>query len=630
MVGTTTRDGESDDDDATATASDDEELFETSVPKSKKRLRLEDNHDEEGGELMDEKDSPSPVVNKGEKKLSEKKKNHGKTITDEDTSRETSPVTTDDVDNEVKAAVAAEGDDGKGSSSGEKTMPSSSSSSTSAKKGTIHSFFQPRSVGSSSSSSSTVDTSIKKKVAKDSDDDSSNNVPATPVKRKSHDEDRLLTPRPPPDSSSSMQAVATPIENQRQSRHWLENNTAPKRKALSRYSDADSDNYYDFGTDEEEDDIYNDEENRLPMMKDDLDEEEENEPTTYQTTYQKRSQPFQIQNQRVKRAYGSRRNNCLGTSRISNRNNNDDVRRLYGGPSEADSALMSRKNISGRTSGRDMSKRRLGPLRNPYERRPPNIIEEDQEDDKPKIPGIQNLGNTCYLSASLQTLFTLPHFLRNLYKSYEEQSFSSKKEMLLTKALLEVATIIGVLKDEDVPLINATEAQSMLANCDAANPSALKKQMDVLTDKFHGYEQRDAHEFLGDLVDFLHDELAECPDDKEKEDTTKNMFEDSDEDDGSESAAPPAAAVATPILPTDEYFHLKVRVCLECNSCGYSRSKDELYRHLSVDVGEDTNEEGWSVERSLEQFFQDEERELKCEKCETGTTATQTMEIISR
>jgi uncharacterized UBP type Zn finger protein len=55
-----------------------------------------------------------------------------------------------------------------------------------------------------------------------------------------------------------------------------------------------------------------------------------------------------------------------------------------------------------------------------------------------------------------------------------------------------------------------------------------------------------------------------------------------------------------------------------------------LYRHLSVDVGEDANEEGWSVERSLEQFFQDEERELKCEKCETGTTATQTMEIISR
>ncbi|KAL7453474.1 hypothetical protein ACHAWC_005147 [Mediolabrus comicus] len=417
-----------------------------------------------------------------------------------------------------------------------------------------------------------------------------------------------------------MQAVATPIQNQRQSQYWRENNTAPKRKAISRYSDADSENNFDYGTDEEEDDIYNDDENRLPIMYDDLDEEEENEPTTYQ-------KQFQPQNQRVKRTYGKQRN-CLGTSRISNRNNNDDVRRLY--PSEADSALMSRKNIAQRTFGRDMSKRRIGLVRNPYhyQRHPPNVIEEDKEDDKPKIPGIQNLGNTCYLSASLQTLFTLPHFLQNLYKSYDEQY--SKKEMPLTKALLEVATIIGVLKDEDVPLINSMEAQSMLANCDAANPSALKKQMDVLTDKFHGYEQRDAHEFLGDLVDFLHDELAECPDDEEKEDTTKNFFQDSDEDDGIESAAPPAAAVATPILPTDEYFHLKVRVCLECNSCGYSRSKDELYRHLSVDVGEDANEEGWSVERSLEQFFQDEERELKCEKCETGTTATQTMEIISR
>jgi uncharacterized UBP type Zn finger protein len=59
------------------------------------------------------------------------------------------------------------------------------------------------------------------------------------------------------------------------------------------------------------------------------------------------------------------------------------------------------------------------------------------------------------------------------------------------------------------------------------------------------------------------------------------------------------------------------------------RSKEELYRHLSLDVGEDVENDHWTVERGLAQFFQPERRELKCEKCTSGTTATQTIEIIT-
>ena len=54
-----------------------------------------------------------------------------------------------------------------------------------------------------------------------------------------------------------------------------------------------------------------------------------------------------------------------------------------------------------------------------------------------------------------------------------------------------------------------------------------------------------------------------------------------------------------------------------------------MYRHLSVDVGEDSELDTWTVERSLQQFFQPEKRELICEKCESGKTATQSLEIIS-
>jgi len=209
----------------------------------------------------------------------------------------------------------------------------------------------------------------------------------------------------------------------------------------------------------------------------------------------------------------------------------------------------------------------------------------------------------------------------DLNNTYEVQSSMGKK-LPLTKALLEVATAINVLSEQDIAKsdINPESARTRWLNKLAGNPVALKKQMDVLTDKFVGYEQRDAHEFLSDLVDYLHDELAAPLPSEEGEGGKSEKAAEGDMEEGKAKA----------VLPTDEYFHLNVRVCLECDNCKYSRSKDEMYRHLSVDIGEDKeSEKPWSVEQSLQQFFQPEQRELKCEKCDEGKTATQKIEIIS-
>ena len=75
-------------------------------------------------------------------------------------------------------------------------------------------------------------------------------------------------------------------------------------------------------------------------------------------------------------------------------------------------------------------------------------------------------------------------------------------------------------------------------------------------------------------------------------------------------------------LPTDTYFRLDVKVCLTCDHCKkYTRCNEEMYYcHLSIDVGAD-EEESWSVEKSLKQFFRPEGREIKCEKCYLGMTA---------
>lgn len=156
---------------------------------------------------------------------------------------------------------------------------------------------------------------------------------------------------------------------------------------------------------------------------------------------------------------------------------------------------------------------------------------------------------------------------------------------------------IGALKESDVPIFSPNVARGTLINSMAANPSALKKLMGVLSNQFAGDEQQDAHEFLVVLIDALHEEL---------EAVTTNS-------------------------PIKETLHFKIRVCRECNSCGYSRSRDELYHHLSIAMeGEDVNGESWGVERSLEHFFQKEVIEVNCEMCEAGTCATETKEIISR
>lgn len=136
----------------------------------------------------------------------------------------------------------------------------------------------------------------------------------------------------------------------------------------------------------------------------------------------------------------------------------------------------------------------------------------------PKSPwrGLQNLGNTCFVNSSLQMLYSVPSFVSAL----------SNKGGDLAKSIVSVS---DKLKDT--------------SKYGAASPNIVKRAMDAVTDKFAGYEQRDAHEFLSDLVDRVHDEL--------EEETKEN-------DNGS-------------VRPTDEFFRMNVNVCLTCDSCGYAR-----------------------------------------------------------
>jgi hypothetical protein len=234
------------------------------------------------------------------------------------------------------------------------------------------------------------------------------------------------------------------------------------------------------------------------------DEREEEEPQ-YQTTRDRLQSTFPSR----RNGYG-RKGFGLGQSRLGNRLDNRDrpfdfdmykatspsssysvQRNPYSNnkiispsglpsPSKADLALGSGRKQSA-TGGRGIFIRPSN-----YEKEPPAKVPPPTA-----IPGIQNLGNTCYLSASLQTLFGIPSFITDLYRMYAEARSANApgddETMPLTRALLEVAVVIGVLAEEDASCIRPEAAKpNKFSTSLAANPSALKKQMDVLTDKFAG------------------------------------------------------------------------------------------------------------------------------------------------
>ena len=106
---------------------------------------------------------------------------------------------------------------------------------------------------------------------------------------------------------------------------------------------------------------------------------------------------------------------------------------------------------------------------------------------------------------------------------------NNNNSLPLCFALLTIASRSGVIQ----PLLQGEGTRD-----GPAYPSILKKQMDVLTDQFAGYEQRDAHEFIADIIDFLHDELTSAQEAKGEQLELE--------------------------LLTDKYFCLDVDVCLTC------------------------------------------------------------------
>ena len=161
----------------------------------------------------------------------------------------------------------------------------------------------------------------------------------------------------------------------------------------------------------------------------------------------------------------------------------------------------------------------------------------------PKWRGLRNLGNSCYMNASLQMLYSVPNFIEALQGSKDGRSL--------------VAGVCELWR------------QLQISAPTAASPKFVKASVDSKTDKFRGFHQRDAHEFLGHLIDQMHEELESPPVEEIVDPGSPFDPKKGEEKPATESSA--GSEVQDDAFATDRFFRLNVEVCLECKSCGYSR-----------------------------------------------------------
>ena len=118
------------------------------------------------------------------------------------------------------------------------------------------------------------------------------------------------------------------------------------------------------------------------------------------------------------------------------------------------------------------------------------VPEKAKEEAKPKIEkpkskpcGLNNLGNTCYMNASLQCLASVPQFVKKLNEIETQEKVTHAVKQLIT-----------------------TMCNRVNASIDTA---AFKAAIDEALPQFRGYEQQDAQEFTLALIDKMCEEVPD-------------------------------------------------------------------------------------------------------------------------
>ncbi|XP_001365238.1 ubiquitin carboxyl-terminal hydrolase 37 [Monodelphis domestica] len=221
--------------------------------------------------------------------------------------------------------------------------------------------------------------------------------------------------------------------------------------------------------------------------------------------------------------------------------------------------------------------------------------------NKPRVPlsthsqqqlqGFSNLGNTCYMNAILQSLFSLQSFANDLLK----QGIPWKKVPL--NALIRRFAHLLAKKD----VCNSETKKDLLKK--------VKNAISATAERFSGYMQNDAHEFLSQCLDQLKEDM-------EKLNKTWKTEPISGEENSPGRTSDDIAATRIYTCPVVTNLEFEVQHSIICKVCGETVHKREQFNDLSIDLPRRKKPlPPRSIQDSLDLFFRAEELEYSCEKC---------------
>ncbi|XP_018094247.1 ubiquitin carboxyl-terminal hydrolase 37 isoform X3 [Xenopus laevis] len=213
-----------------------------------------------------------------------------------------------------------------------------------------------------------------------------------------------------------------------------------------------------------------------------------------------------------------------------------------------------------------------------------------------QLQGFSNLGNTCYMNAILQSLFSLQPFAHDLLK----QGIPYRK--IPPNALIRRFAHLLAKKD-----ICSPEVKKDLLK-------KVKSAISATAERFSGYMQNDAHEFLSQCLDQLKEDMGKL------NKTWKTELSSGDDVPGIKGNDDPSTRIYT--CPVTCNFEFEVQHSIICKMCGETVNKREQFNDLSIDLPRRKKPlPSRSIQDSLDLFFRLEDLEYACEKC-SGKSAT--------
>ncbi|XP_070569569.1 ubiquitin carboxyl-terminal hydrolase 37-like isoform X2 [Ptychodera flava] len=207
------------------------------------------------------------------------------------------------------------------------------------------------------------------------------------------------------------------------------------------------------------------------------------------------------------------------------------------------------------------------------------------------LHGFSNLGNTCYMNAILQALFGLETFATDIM-NFELIRKNPKQSLYrcLTH-LLHVKRIGRSVMPEQKDLLKK-----------------VKNAISSSAERFSGFLQHDAHEFLNQCLDQLKEDV---------EKVNKGSRTSSPKSENSENIPETEeSAENTFTCPVTLNFEFEVLHVITCDDCDETVTKAERFYDLSLDMPKRKDVSiAKSIQDALDQFFRDEKIEYECNEC---------------